>query len=130
MLRVVLPDLISPSYFPAVAAVDLGFFKEEGFDASIDLLFPVPKTYEALRDGQLDFVAGSAHPALHAFPDWQGVKLLCALSQHMYWFLVVRSNLNPKRGDLSIVKGLKIGAAPGPDTGLKRMLEDSGIDLK
>jgi len=58
-LRVAIPDMVSPSYFPAIAAVELGFFKREGLDASIELLFPVTKTFEALRDGQIDFVGGA-----------------------------------------------------------------------
>ena len=61
MLRIAVPDLVSNSYFPIIAAVEMGFFKQEGFDASVDLLFPIPKTFEALRDGNLDFVVGSAH---------------------------------------------------------------------
>ena len=48
--------------------------------------------------------------------------------QHTYWFLVIRSDLNPKRGDLSIVKGLRIGAAPGVNLSLQRMLVEAGID--
>src|SRR5919109_2240897 len=100
MLRIAVPDLISNSYFPIIAAVELGFFKSEGFDASVELLFPVPKTYEALRNGELDFVVGSAHATLMIFPDWQGAKLLASVAQHMYWFLVVRKDLNAKRGDL------------------------------
>lgn len=128
MLRIAVPDLVSNSYFPIIAAVELGFFKSEGFDASVDLLFPVPKTFEALRDGQLDFVVGSAHATLLAFPGWQGAKLLCAIAKHTYWFLVVRSDLNPRRGDLSVVKGLRIGAAPGVDLSLRRMLIEAGID--
>ena len=55
-IRVAIPDMISPSYFPAIAAVELGFFKKEGLDATIELLFPVTKTCEALRTGRLDFV--------------------------------------------------------------------------
>jgi ABC-type nitrate/sulfonate/bicarbonate transport system substrate-binding protein len=128
MLRVAIPDMVSPSYFPAIAAVELGFFKREGLDASIELLFPVTKTFEALRDGQIDFVGGAAHAALYAFPAWKGCKLLCALSQNMYWFLVVRKDLGVRRGDLHALKGLRIGAAPGPADGLKRMLVESGID--
>src|SRR6266568_8070960 len=128
MIRIAVPDLISNSYFPAVAAVELGFFKSEGLDASIDLLFPVPKTYAALRDGDLDFVVGSAHATLLAFPQWKGAKLLATVGQHTYWFLVIRSDLNPKRGDLSIVKGLRIGAAPGVNLSLHRMLVEAGID--
>jgi ABC-type nitrate/sulfonate/bicarbonate transport system substrate-binding protein len=128
MIRIAVPDLVSNSYFPAIAAVELGLFKSQGLDARIDLLFPVPKTFEALRDGQLDFVVGSAHATLLAFPNWQGAKLLCAIAKHTYWFLVIRSDLNPKRGDLSIVKGLRIGAAPGVDLSLKRLLIDAGVD--
>jgi len=128
MLRIAVPDLISNSYFPIIAAVELGFFKSEGFDASVELLFPIPKTYEALRNGELDFVVGSAHATLMAFPDWQGAKLLAAVAQHMYWFLVVRKDLNAKRGDLSVVRGLRIGAAPGVNLGLRKLLIEGGID--
>ena len=56
-VRVAIPDLVSPSYFPAIAAVELGFLP----DATIELLYPVTKTYEQLREGQLDFVGGAAH---------------------------------------------------------------------
>jgi len=127
-LRIAIPDMVSPSYFPAIAAVELGYFGKEGLEATIELLFPVTKTYEALRDGRLDFVGGAAHAPLYAFPAWTGCKLLCALSQNMYWFLVVRKDLGLSRGDLRALKGLRIGAAPGPADGLKRMLIESGID--
>ena len=123
-IRVAIPDLISPSYFPAIAAVEMGFLK----DAKLELLYPVTKTYEDLRDGKLDFVGGASHAVLYAFKDWQGGKLLCALAQHMYWFLVVDKKLGAKRGDLSIVKGLRIGAAPGPVDGLKQLLKRANID--
>ena len=127
-LRVAIPDLVSPSYFPAIAAVELGCFRQEGLDATIELLFPVTRTYEELRDGNLDFVAGAAHAPLYAFKDWNGCKLLAALAQHMYWFLVLRKDIGAKRGDLTAVKGLRIGAAPGPVDGLTRMLVEAGID--
>ena len=120
-MRVAIPDLISPSYFPLVAAVELGFLK-----ADLELLYPVTKTYEDLREGRLDFVGGASHAALYAFKDWKGGRLLCALAQHMYWFLVVRADLKPRRGDLSVVKGLRIGAAPGPVDGLKQLLKGIG----
>ncbi|MEO7402939.1 MAG: ABC transporter substrate-binding protein [Burkholderiales bacterium] len=127
-LRVAIPDMISPSYFPAIAAVELGFFKREGLDATIELIFPVTKTYEILRDGVVDYVGGAAHAPLYAFPNWQGCKIIGALSQHMYWFLVMRKDLNIARGDLKAVRGLRIGAAPGPVDGLKRMLTQIGMD--
>lgn len=127
-LRVAIPDLVSPSYFPAIAAVELGCFAHEGFEATVELIYPVTRTYEELREGRLDFVGGAAHAALYAFKDWQGARLLCALAQHMYWFLVMRNDLNPERGNLSVVTGRRIGAAPGPVDGLKRMLAAAGID--
>jgi NitT/TauT family transport system substrate-binding protein len=127
-LRVAIPDLVSPSYFPAIAAVELGCFRQEGFGATLELIYPVTRTYEELREGRLDFVGGASHAALYAFKDWQGGRLLCALAQHMYWFLIVRKDLGGRRGDLKIVKGLRIGAAPGPVDGLKRMLAAAGID--
>jgi ABC-type nitrate/sulfonate/bicarbonate transport system substrate-binding protein len=127
---VAIPDLVSPSYFPAIAAVELGCFKKEGIDATIELLHPVTRTYEELRDGNLDFVGGTAHAPLYAFKDWNGCKLLAALAQHMYWFLILRKDIGAKRGDLAAVKGLRIGAAPGPVDGLTRMLVEGGIDPK
>ncbi|HZD20570.1 MAG TPA: ABC transporter substrate-binding protein, partial [Burkholderiales bacterium] len=122
-VRVAIPDLVSPSYFPAIAAVELGLLP----DATLELLYPVTKTYEQLRDGRLDFVGGAAHAVLYAFKDWQGAKLLCALAQRMYWFLVVHKKFNPQRGELAVLKGLRIGAAPGPVDGLQQILKRAGI---
>jgi ABC-type nitrate/sulfonate/bicarbonate transport system substrate-binding protein len=122
-VRVAIPDLVSPSYFPAIAAVELGFLA----DATVELIYPVTKTYEELREGRLDFVGGAAHAVLYAFKDWQGAKLVCALAQRMYWFLVVHTKFKPRRGDLGVLKGLRIGAAPGPVDGLKQMLKREGI---
>ena len=126
-MKVAIPDLISPSYFPAIAAVEMGFFKQEGIDATLELLYPVTKTYEDLREGKLDFVGGASHAVLYAFKDWEGAKLLCALAQNMYWFLIVGNKFSPRKGDLSSVKGLRIGAAPGPVDGLKQLLKHEGI---
>jgi ABC-type nitrate/sulfonate/bicarbonate transport system substrate-binding protein len=129
-MRLVVPDLISNSYFPVLAAADLGFFASEGLQVSVDLLFPVSEAYKALRAGEVDFVGGSAHSALAAFPDWHGVKLLCAQAQGMYWFLVMRSDLNLKRGELDGVRGRTIGAAPWVEMGLRRLLIAAGYDLQ
>jgi NitT/TauT family transport system substrate-binding protein len=127
-MKLAIPDLISPSYFPAAAAVELGFFREEGLDVTLELVYPVDNCYRKLRDGEIDFVGGSAHSALAAFPEWQGARLLCAQGQGMYWFLVVHRDLGARRGDLSVLKGRTIGAAPWVDMGLHRLLIEAGHD--
>jgi NitT/TauT family transport system substrate-binding protein len=127
-MRLAIPDLISNSYFPALAAAELGFFAREGLDVSAELIFPVDRAYAALRDGEVDFVAGAAHGALAAFPEWRGVKLLGALAQGMYWFLVMRADLGIARGDMRALKGRRIGAAPWVEMGLRRLLAAGGID--
>jgi NitT/TauT family transport system substrate-binding protein len=129
-MKLAVPDLISNSYFPAAAAVELGFFKEEGLDVSLELVFPIDRAYREMRDGHIDFVGGSAHSALAAFPEWEGAKLLCAQAQGMYWFLVMRTDLGARRGDVGVVKGRSIGAAPWVEMGLRRLLTEAGIDLE
>jgi len=127
-MRIVVPDLISNSYFPAIAAVELGCMRDEGIDASVELLFPVDAAYHALAAGEVDIVAGSAHSALAAFPEWNGVKVLAAQGQGMYWFLVMRAGLEAERGDTSVLRGKRIGAAPGVDLGLQQLVIDAGLD--
>ena len=129
-MRLAVPDLISNSYFPAISAVELGDFAQQGLDVRHELIFPVDKSYQALRDGEVDFIGGSAHAVLSAFPAREGAKLLCALVQGMYWFLVMRADEGHARGDLGAVKGKKIGATPWVDYGLKRMLQEVGIDIE
>jgi NitT/TauT family transport system substrate-binding protein len=127
-MKLAIPDKISPSYFIAEAAVELGFFKAEGLDVSLELVYPVDKAYEALRDGKIDFVGGAAHAVPAAFPNYKGAKLIAAQAQGMYWFLVMRSDISAKRGDLSCVKGRTIGAAPWVNMGLRGLLIAAGID--
>src|SRR5262245_2725531 len=129
-MKIAIPDMISNSYFPVAAAVELGFCKDEGLDMTLELIYPVNRTLEVLRDGGIDFVGGSAHSTPFAFPGWKGGKLLAALAQNMYWFLILRSDLKAKKGDINAIKGLTIGAAPLVDLGLKRLLVESGIDEK
>ena len=127
-MRIAVPDLVSNSYFPAVAAVELGFFKEHEIDMELEMVSPVGRAMRALRDGDIDFVAGPAHPTLSAFPGWEGAKLLAALSQHTFWLLVMRSDLEVAPGDVAAVNGRRIGAAPGPDAALRRLLTEAGVD--
>jgi NitT/TauT family transport system substrate-binding protein len=129
-MKLAVPDKISPSYFVAEAAIELGFFKAEGLDVSLELVYPVDKAYAALRDGAIDFVGGAAHAVPSAFPDFKGAKLIAAQSQGMYWFLVMRADLGAKRGELEVVKGRTIGAAPWVNMGLRGLLLAAGIDLE
>jgi NitT/TauT family transport system substrate-binding protein len=127
-MKLAIPDLISNSYFPALAAAELGCFAREGLDVSAELIFPVDRAYQALRDGAVDFVGGAAHGALAAFTEWRGVKLLGALAQGMYWFLVMRAELGVARGNLAALKGRRIGAAPWVEMGLRGLLTAAGLD--
>jgi len=129
-MKVAIPDMISNSYFPALAAAELGCFRREGIEVEAELIFPVDRCYQALRDGKVEFVAGAAHGALAAFPEWQGVKLLGALAQGMYWFLVMRADLGIARGDLAALRGRRIGAAPWVEMGLRRLIAAAGLDLR
>ena len=127
-MRIAVPDLVSNSYFPAEAAVELGFFQAQGIEMELVMIFPIGQAMDAMRDGDVDFVAGPAHGTLSAFPEWQGAKLLAALAQHTFWLLVIRSDLCVQPGDVAAVKGLRIGAAPGPDAAFLRLLAEAGID--
>src|SRR5215469_6780447 len=126
-MRLTVADAISPSYFVAIAAVTLGFFREEGVE--MEFVFTPPGASQALKDGAVDFFGGSPYTGLRAFPRWRGGKLLCALSHYTYWFLAVRSDIPCERGDVRAVNGLRLSAAPEPAMTMKRLLEEAGIDL-
>jgi ABC-type nitrate/sulfonate/bicarbonate transport system substrate-binding protein len=126
-IKIATPDLVTNSYFPALAAEELGLYREEGLDARVELL-PSLDAVNALRDGAADFVAGGAHTTLLAFPGWKGAKLVVTLSQGTPWLLVLRADIRARRGDVAEVKGLRIGAAPGPDRVFLRLLQEAGVD--
>jgi NitT/TauT family transport system substrate-binding protein len=127
-MRIAAVDLISNTCFPALAADELGFFKAEGLDARIELVASLGAT-KALRDGSADaMIAGSVHDVLTEFSQWEGVKIVVALSKGTPWLLVVRADLAAKRGDLNAIKGLRLTAAEGPDLALRQMLTGAKID--
>ena len=125
-MKLGVPDLVTNSYFPAIAAVELGFFAAEGLDVNIELIYP--QTMDALRDGEIELAADCAHATLEAFPSWRGAKLLMSLSQGMYWLLIMHSDLKIERGDLQALKGRRIGAGPGVDLVLRCLLKEQGVD--
>lgn len=125
-MKLVVPDLISPSYFPAIAAVELGCIAQRGVDMKLELHFPVTDAIDALRTGEVDVVAGAAHALFHGALDGGGVRLLAAISHNTYWFLVVRSEF----GSITLAdpSGLRVGVAPDPDEAFVQMLVDAGVD--
>jgi ABC-type nitrate/sulfonate/bicarbonate transport system substrate-binding protein len=127
-MRIAVPDLVSNSYFPAVAAATLGAFAAEGLDIKLELVSPLPDCIKALRDGVVDFIGASAHAPLLAFPEWHKAKLLCAQSQGTYWLLVMRRDLNIARCDLDKLKGKRIAAVPFVGAALRQLLLALNID--
>src|SRR6516164_1843010 len=129
-MKLAIPDLISNSYFPAIAAVELGFFKREGLDVTLEMIVPVENALAAMRQGSIQLIGCSAHLLVAGFPEWRGVKLICAQSHGMYWFLVMRADLGIGRGNLAALKGRSIGAAHWVAMGLRALLAAAGIDAE
>jgi NitT/TauT family transport system substrate-binding protein len=129
MFKAKVVDLGSPSYFVLTAAVELGFFEQEGVLISrVEGSLTGPRE---MKDGALDFLGGPAYSALHAFPAFEGAKLLCALSQYSYWFMGIRADIDIKRGDIGALRGLRIASGGGePKLALQHVLRASGIDLE
>src|SRR5882724_11003845 len=73
-MRIAVPDLVTNSYFPALAAEELGWYASEGIEAHVELLAPAPRAMAALREGMVDAVAAGAHTPLTVFPQWHGAK--------------------------------------------------------
>src|ERR1700683_1500722 len=131
MYRLFVADLDSPSYVGATAAVELGFFREEGIEAEVERAYGALNGPERLRKGGVHFLGGPAYMETRAFPGWKGAKLLCALAQYSYWFLAVRADLDIKRSDLGALKGLRISASTAfPEVGLRHLLKQAGVDLE
>jgi ABC-type nitrate/sulfonate/bicarbonate transport system substrate-binding protein len=129
MFQLMVADLGSPSYFVATAAVCLGFFKDEGLEMA--RVEGTMRSSEVLNDGTVQFLGGPAYLSLHSYPNFEGVKLLCALSQYSYWFMGIRADLNVKRGDINALKGLRISSSQSsPGQALRHMLIEAGIDFE
>jgi NitT/TauT family transport system substrate-binding protein len=128
ILRIATSDWATNSFFPALAAEELGFFRAEGLDARVEPLQPGEKAMAELKAGALAFVAHAAHLALTAFPAWKGARCVVRLSHGTPWLLVLRPGLAATKGDVRVIRGRRIGAAPLPALSLRRLLRDAGLD--
>ena len=127
-IRIAAVDLVSNTCFPALAADELGYFKEQGLDARIELVAAMGST-RALRDGKADaMIAGSVFDVLTEFSDWKGARLCVALSQGTPWLLTVRADLAAERGDFEALRGLRLTAAEGPDLAFRQLLRSAGLE--
>jgi len=127
VMRIAIPDFVSSTSIPLIVAKDLGLFEEEGQD--VDIVTIRTGYVQSLRDGAVDFSAGTAHHPLTVFSEWRGVKLLLATSQGTPWMLVMRAGL-AKRGEIDAVRGRRIAADRGPDLVFKHLLRGVGIDIE
>ena len=125
-MRIGCVDFVSNTFFPATAAEELGFFAAEGVNAHVELLRTLV-AFPDLRDGKVELLAAPAHSVLRAFPNWQGAKLVVALSQGTPWLVVLRSDIPGERGDPSALKGLRIAAAAGPNLVFGQFLKELGL---
>ncbi len=127
-MRIAVPDLVSSSYLPMLAAVRLPPPVGLPERPAIDHVFPARATLEALRDCSVQFAAVPAHTVPSVFPKWRGAKLLVALSQRTYWLLVAHVDADISPGAVHELHNLRIAAAPGPDHALRQLLIDAGVD--
>ena len=125
-MRIGCVDFVSNTFFPAIAAEELGSFKAEGVDAHVHLLRTLV-AFPALRDGEVDMLAAPAHSVLRAFPRWQGAKLIVALAQGTPWLVVLRADVPGERGDATALRGLQIAAAAGPNLVFRQFLIELGL---
>src|SRR5437867_4503896 len=99
-MKIATPDLVTNSYFPALAAEELGVYRDEGLDAHVELL-PSLDAVNALRDGAVDFVAAAARER----GDVDG-----------FWANALGSETAVRRGVGTIVVDVRRGDGP-PDAG-------------
>ena len=128
-VKVAVPDMVSNSYFAAIAAVELGFFENEGLNATHELIFPNFRRHTrrcataasilsppgACLAFDISQVARGQAPG-RAFPG----DVLAARHENRF---------DAVPGDVSAVKGRRIGAAPMVELGLKQLLAEAGVDL-
>jgi NitT/TauT family transport system substrate-binding protein len=126
-IRIGCVDYVSNTFFPVIAAEELGFYGAEGVEVQISLLRTLT-AFPTLRAGHVDVLAAPAHSVLRAFPQWKGAKLVVAVSQGTPWVVVLRSDVPGERGDVTALKGLRIAVAAGPNLVFHQFLIEFGLD--
>ena len=85
-MKIAVPDFITNSYFPAVAAVESTGFKEEGIDMELEHIFPLVnkalRSHARRRHRFRPLRSGTR--AARRLQNWEGAKILGALAQGMY----------------------------------------------
>ena len=129
-MKLAVPDMISTSYFPAIAAIELGMFKREGLDVTLELIYPgrqmlcgaarrrrrfrrrlvAFRACRHSRNGMAPSSCARRGKACTGFWSCTGISAASAATS-------------------SVVKGRSIGAAPWVEMGLRRLLIEAGIDL-
>ena len=129
-MKLAVPDMISNSYFPAIAAIELGLFKEEGLDvcARADL----PGRQMRTRRCAMARSISSAARRIRRWPRSRSGRAssCCARRRRACtgsWSCTRISAASAATS--SVVKGRSIGAAPWVEMGLRRLLIEAGIDL-
>lgn len=102
LVSISVPDFISNTMFPVLAAKELRLFEDEGLDVEVQLLTGF-RAIQALRVGAVDFYASTAEEPLAVFPNWDGAKLLAALAHGTPYLLVMRADLADGRNDLQVL---------------------------
>ena len=80
VVSISVPDLISNTMFPVLAAKELRCFDEEGVQVDVQLHTGI-RAVQALHDGSVEFCATGAEQPLALFPEWRGVRLLAAVAR-------------------------------------------------
>ena len=63
-MKLAVPDMISNSYFPAIAAAELGFFKQEGLDRAEEVRRNGSQARLFIRNGVLHIPVGPCESIL------------------------------------------------------------------
>ena len=124
-VHLAVPGISPGAAGPFTVAREMGYYREEGLQVEM-VVMPAAVSSQALIGGNVEFIsAGGAvlPPALRGAP----VRFLfTAFNRPMYWLYA-----KPELRTLKSLKGKKVGVSSigsGPDSLLRQMLKDNGLD--